>query len=156
MRLFHEQKNTSVCQTHLWKTLTSRVNEDWQRHWHCVSMKRKTLTSRVNEEKNTDNERQWRENHWHRKSMKRKTLTSIVSLHAAGTPRGAAKQTDTFSTALVPLTPTTPTPVSGPNSKHWFTTSFLGGRCRKAMLGVRQSPERFTFSQLERHKYILR
>ena len=23
-----------------------------------------------------------------------------------------------------------------PNSKHWFTTSFLGGRCRKAMLGV--------------------
>ena len=22
------------------------------------------------------------------------------------------------------------------NSKHWFTTSFLGGRCRKAMLGV--------------------
>ena len=24
----------------------------------------------------------------------------------------------------------------GPNSKHWFTTSFPGGRCRKAMLGV--------------------
>ena len=23
-----------------------------------------------------------------------------------------------------------------PDSKHWFTTSFLGGRCRKAMLGV--------------------
>ena len=23
-----------------------------------------------------------------------------------------------------------------PNSKHWFTTSFFGGRCRKAMLGV--------------------
>ena len=23
-----------------------------------------------------------------------------------------------------------------PNSKHYFTTSFLGGRCRKAMLGV--------------------
>ena len=23
-----------------------------------------------------------------------------------------------------------------PNSKHWFTTSFLGGRCRKAVLGV--------------------
>ena len=23
-----------------------------------------------------------------------------------------------------------------PNSKHWFTTSFLQGRCRKAMLGV--------------------
>ena len=22
------------------------------------------------------------------------------------------------------------------NSKHWFTTSFLGGRCRKAVLGV--------------------
>ena len=22
------------------------------------------------------------------------------------------------------------------NSKHWFTTSFLGGRCRKVMLGV--------------------
>ena len=22
------------------------------------------------------------------------------------------------------------------NSKHWFTTSFLQGRCRKAMLGV--------------------
>ena len=22
------------------------------------------------------------------------------------------------------------------DSKHWFTTSFLGGRCRKAMLGV--------------------
>ena len=22
------------------------------------------------------------------------------------------------------------------NSKHWFTTSFLGGRCRKALLGV--------------------
>ena len=22
------------------------------------------------------------------------------------------------------------------HSKHWFTTSFLGGRCRKAMLGV--------------------
>ena len=22
------------------------------------------------------------------------------------------------------------------NSKHWFTTSFFGGRCRKAMLGV--------------------
>ena len=27
-------------------------------------------------------------------------------------------------------------PVSVANSKHWFTTSFLGGRCRKAMLGV--------------------
>ena len=24
----------------------------------------------------------------------------------------------------------------GPNSKHWFATSFLGGSCRKAMLGV--------------------
>ena len=24
----------------------------------------------------------------------------------------------------------------GPKSKHWFTTSFLGGRCRKAMLRV--------------------
>ena len=24
----------------------------------------------------------------------------------------------------------------GADSKHWFTTSFLGGRCRKAMLGV--------------------
>ena len=23
-----------------------------------------------------------------------------------------------------------------PNSKHWFTTSSFGGRCRKAMLGV--------------------
>ena len=22
------------------------------------------------------------------------------------------------------------------NSKHWFTTSFIGGGCRKAMLGV--------------------
>ena len=26
------------------------------------------------------------------------------------------------------------------NSKHWFTTSFLQGRCRKAMLGVWCSP----------------
>ena len=25
---------------------------------------------------------------------------------------------------------------SVPNAKHWFTISFLGGRCRKAMLGV--------------------
>ena len=23
-----------------------------------------------------------------------------------------------------------------PDSRHWFTSSFLGGRCRKAMLGV--------------------
>ena len=44
---------TSVCQ---WteKTLTSSVNEDWQRHWHCVPVKRKTLTSWVNEEKTTE------------------------------------------------------------------------------------------------------
>ena len=27
-----------------------------------------------------------------------------------------------------------------PKSKHWFTTSFLGGRCRKAMLGVCMGP----------------
>ena len=25
---------------------------------------------------------------------------------------------------------------SVPNAKHWFTISFLGGRCRKSMLGV--------------------
>jgi len=33
-----------------------------------------------------------------------------------------------------------------PNSKHWFTTSFLGGRCRKAILGVcvPPSPTRVT------------
>ena len=30
-----------------------------------------------------------------------------------------------------------PAPNSDPDSKDWFTTSFLGGRCRKAMLGVR-------------------
>ena len=29
---------------------------------------------------------------------------------------------------------------SSPNSKHWFTTSLLGGRCLKAQLGVRFKP----------------
>jgi len=33
-----------------------------------------------------------------------------------------------------------PQPYQYPNSKHWFTTSFLGGRCRKAMLGVWSVP----------------
>ena len=31
------------------------------------------------------------------------------------------------------------------NSKHWFTTSFLGGRCRKAMLGARAQDGHFDF-----------
>ena len=38
------------------------------------------------------------------------------------------------------------TSVGRPNSKHWFTTSFLGGRCQKAMLGVCRPPSRSPYS----------
>ena len=40
-----------------------------------------------------------------------------------------------------PPRPHTHTTAPTPNSKHWFTTSFLqGGRCRKAVLGVCPNP----------------